>query len=211
MADLTLIRTAAEQQLAAEWEAARARLPGQAPLRAAAFARFAKAGLPNRRVEEWKYTDLRTLMRDAKPLASRPDASGRQRARDAGGMLADIDSRRLVFVNGAFLPDLSDLAALEPGLTIRSMADALAAADPFVTGHLGQVVPSEDDVAVSLNTAFMGDGAVIHVAAGATVDRPLHLVFATTAEKPASVFTRSIVVVEEGARVMLVESHEGTG
>ena len=56
--------------------------------------------------------------------------------------------------------------ALEPGLTIRSMAQALAAGDPLVAGHLGKVVPT-DDVAVALNTAFMDDGAVIHVAAGA--------------------------------------------
>jgi Fe-S cluster assembly protein SufD len=209
MADLTLIKTAAEQQLAAEWEAAKERLPGPAPLRAAAFARFTKAGLPNRRVEEWKYTDLRALMRDAKPLASPPDASDRFRARHAGSTLADIDSRRLVFVNGAFVPDMSDLAALEPGLTIRSMAESLTAADPLVTAHLGTVVPSEDDVAVALNTAFMGDGAVIRVAAGATVDRPLHLVFAAAADRPSAIFTRSIVLVEEGARVMLVESHDG--
>src|SRR3954454_18728870 len=211
MADLTLIKTAAEQQIAAEWEAAKEQLPGPAPFRAAAFARFAKSGLPNRRVEEWKYTDLRTLMREAKPLASPPDASDRLRARHAGGVLADIDAPRLVFVNGAFVPDLSDLSALEPGLTIRSMADALTAADPFVTRHLGQIVPSEDDVAVALNTAFMGDGAVIYVAKGATVDRPLHLVFAAVADKPVAIFTRSLVVVEEGARVMLVESHDGSG
>ena len=77
MAELTLMKNAAEQQLAAEWRAARGRLPGVAPLREAAFAQFAKSGLPNRRVEEWKYTDLRALMRDAKPLAPPPDAAAK--------------------------------------------------------------------------------------------------------------------------------------
>ena len=92
MAELTLMKNAAEQQLAAEWQAAKARLPGAAPLRAAAFERFAAAGLPHRRVEEWKYTDLRALMRDAKPLASPPDAAAKARAKDAGGLLADVDA-----------------------------------------------------------------------------------------------------------------------
>ena len=55
----------------------------------------------------------------------------------------------------------------------------------------------------------MGDGVVIHVAAGAAIERPIHLVFASTGDKPAALFTRSLVVVEKGARVMLVESHEG--
>jgi Fe-S cluster assembly protein SufD len=211
MAELSLIRTAAEQQIAAQWEAARARLPGPAALRQSAFARFAHAGLPHRRVEEWKYTDLRALMREAKPLASPPDAAAKARARAVGQSLADIESRRITFVDGAFVPELSQLAAPEPGLTIRSMAAALADGDPLVAAHLGKVVPVADDVAVALNTAFMGDGALIHVAADATVERPLHLVFAATGDKPAAIFTRSLVVVEKGARVMLVESHGGTG
>jgi Fe-S cluster assembly protein SufD len=208
MADVTLMKTAAELALAAEWQEAKARLPGAAPLRAAAFEQFARAGLPHRRVEEWKYTDLRALMRDAKPLASPPDAAAIARAKDAGRALSDGEFRRLVFVDGAFVPELSDLAALDAGLTVGTMADALARSDALVTGRLGKVAPT-DDAAVALNTAFMGDGAVIRVAAGASVDRPLHLVFAATGDKPAALFTRSLVVVEQGARVMLVESHEG--
>jgi len=208
MAEVTLIKNAAEQRLAAEWARARAKLPGAAPLREAAFERFAKVGLPHRRVEEWKYTDLRALMRDAKPLAAAPDAAARARAKDAGALLADIESRRLVFVDGAFVPELSDLAALEPGVSIQPMARALARGDALVARHLGKVV-STDDAAVALNTAFMGDGAVIHVAAGAAVERPIHLVFAATGEKPAALFTRSLAAIEQGARAMIVESHEG--
>ena len=47
-----------------------------------------RSGLPHRRVEEWKYTDLRALMRDAKPLAAPPDAAAKARAKDAGATLA---------------------------------------------------------------------------------------------------------------------------
>src|SRR3954470_11363150 len=208
MAELTLMKNAAEQQLAAEWQTAKARLPGAAPLRAAAFERFAATGLPHRRVEEWKYTDLRALMRDAKPLAVPPDAAAKARAKHAGALLADVECRKLVFVDGAFVPELSDLAALEAGLTIRPMAEALARGDALVTRYLGKVIKT-DDTAVALNTAFMGDGVVIHVAAGAVIERPIHLVFAATGDRPAALFTRSLAVVEQGARAMLVESHEG--
>jgi len=212
-AEIRPIKTAAETALAESFGAAQARLPGKgalASLRTEAFQRFSAAGLPHRRVEEWKYTDLRALMRDAKPLAQPPDAAAKARAKNAGAMLASIEGRRLVVVDGVFVPELSDLAGLEAGLTIRSMAQALAEGDPRVLGHLGKVVPTAD-VAVALNTAFMGDGAVVHVAAGAELVRPLHLVFVNAAEQPASVFTRSLMVVEKGARAMLVESHEGVG
>ena len=68
-----------------------------------------------------------------------------------------------------------------------------------------------DDVAVALNTAFMGDGAVIRVAAGATSTRPIHLrVRRIPATRPAAVFTALAGRDRRAARApMLVESHEG--
>jgi Fe-S cluster assembly protein SufD len=209
-AEVAIIKTAAETTLAQEFAQARARLPGGkaiAAQRAAAFDVFAREGLPHRRVEEWKYTDLRALMRDAKPLAVPPDAKAKARAKSAGALIGDVETRRLVFVDGAFVAELSDTAGLEPGLSVSSLADALAGGDPVLTAHLGKLAPA-NDVAVALNTALMGDGAVIRIAAGTTAGRPIHLLFVAS-EKPAATFTRSLVVVEKGARAMLIESYEG--
>jgi Fe-S cluster assembly protein SufD len=211
-AEIRPIKTAAETALAASFAAVRSVLPGAAAvdaLREDAFRRFESEGLPHRRVEEWKYTDLRALMREARPLAGAPDATAKARAGDALATLAAIEARRIVLVDGAFVPELSDLDGLEPGLSIRSTARVLAAGDPQLAAHLGNVVPS-DDVAVALNTAFMGDGAVIHVAPGATLARPLHLAFVNAGSEGAAVFVRSLAVIEKGARAMLVESHLGS-
>ena len=131
-AEIRPIKTAAETALAANFSRARGSLPGKGAvtaLREDAFRRFETDGLPHRRLEEWKYTDLRALMREAKPLAAPPDAATKGRARDAAATLASLEARRVVFVDGAFVPELSDLADLETGLTIRSMAQALAAGD----------------------------------------------------------------------------------
>jgi len=204
-------KTIAEQALAEAFASTKPNLPGDskvAALREAAFGRFDALGLPHRRIEEWKYTDLRALMRDAKPMAGVPDAEAKTRAKDAGRLVGDIDVRRIVFVDGTFVPELSDLKNLSSGLTIRSMAAALMAGDPLIAAHLGKVVPADHDGVIALNTALMRDGAMIHVAKGATVEHPIHLVFAATGRRPASVFTRSLVVIEQGARVMLVESHD---
>ena len=204
------MKTAAELALAKTFAATKEKLPGRGPiaaLRDSAFRSFDARGLPHRRVEEWKYTDLRALMREAKPLAAPPDAAAKAGVQSVPCPIGDVECRRLVFVNGAFVSELSDLAGLEKGLTIGSMAAALAKGDPLVTQYLGKVV-ANDDAALALNTALMGDGAVIHVAAGAVVDRPLYLVFIGP-QTPAAVFARSLVVVEEGGRVMLIESHQG--
>ena len=209
-AGVATIKTDAETALAQAFAQARGRLPGDdavAARRDAAFDVFARAGLPHRRVEEWKYTDLRALMRDAKPLAAPPDAAAKARAKSAGALLGDVETRRLVFIDGAFVPELSDTANLEPGLTVGSLAKALADDDPLLATHLGKLAPASD-VAVALNTALMGDGAVVRIAAGSTIERPLHLLFVAS-EKPAATFTRSLVVAEPQGRAMVIESHEG--
>jgi Fe-S cluster assembly protein SufD len=212
-AEVRQIKTNAELALAQAYSAEKARLPGDrkvVALRDAAAARFDALGLPHRRVEEWKYTDLRALIREAKPIAGAPNAAGKARAKDAGKVIGDMDARRVVFVDGTFVPELSDLANLSPGLTIRSMAQALAEGDALVADRLGKVMPADGEGVIALNTALMRDGAVIHVAKGATLERPIHLVFAATGDKAASVFTRSLVVIEQGARAMVVESHDAS-
>jgi Fe-S cluster assembly protein SufD len=209
MADVTPMKTPAELALSAAYEGARAKLPGKggiAALRADAFRQFETRGLPHRRVEEWKYTDLRALMREAYPIAPPPDQAAKARAKDAGEILPGLDCRRLVFVDGMFAPELSDLRP-EPGLTIGSMAEALAKSDALVAGHVGKIFAT-DDAAVALNTALMGDGAVIQIDKNAEIKRPIHLVFAAGSGKPSSMFIRSLVVVGEGAKATIVEDHD---
>jgi Fe-S cluster assembly protein SufD len=211
-ADVRPIKTAAEIALAEAFAAIKTRLPGNGAItlrREEAFRRFENQGLPHRRIEEWKYTDLRTLMRTAKPLGPAPDADSKQRAKIAGGLVADVNPRRIVFAEGVFVPELSDLAELESGLSIISLAQALAAGEAHVVARLSAPGLPEGDVAAALNTAFMGDGALIRIAKGAAIARPLHLVFAHGGEKATAEFTRSLIEIGEGAQIVLIESHEG--
>lgn len=206
-AEIRPVKTAAEIGLADLFAAVRKDLPGGSSteaIRSDAFDRFAAQGLPHSRVEAWKYTDLRRLVRDAKPLAPRPEAIANRAAREAGAVFAGLDIRRLLIVDGAFIPELSDLAGLEAGIRVRATAGALEA-DEMV---LPLDVAGTDPVA-ALNTAFAGDGVVITVAADVVVERPIHLVFVTTDAAPAAMFTRSRLKLGNGASLTLVETHEG--
>ena len=205
------VRTQAEIGLVDVYTTSRQSLPGGSDIsaaRAAAFNHFVLAGLPHPRVEAWKYTDLRRLMRDAKPLAARPDSAAKARARDAGGLFATPGFRRLVIVDGSFVADMSDLVGLETGLVVRSMADALSLDEPLLSQGLGPMVPA-DDPALALNTALAGDGVVITVSPDAAIERPIHLVFFNTGAAPAAMVTRSLLVVGRGARATFIETHEG--
>ena len=74
MADVTLMKTPAETALVQAFESAKTLLPGNVESRAQAFELFTQRGLPHRRVEEFKYTDLRAAMREAAPFAEKPSA-----------------------------------------------------------------------------------------------------------------------------------------
>lgn len=205
--DAKVIQSEAEKTLAQQFALAKARLPGGADvarLRGTAFARFEAAGLPTRRVEEWKYTNLRTLMPNAAPLAPAPDAAALKRAEQIATAHRLDNVRRLVLVDGAFVPSLSDLGNLDKGLTVRSLASALGEAD--VVAALSQ--PSDDPL-VSLNAALMTDGVVIDVAADTAPARPLHVVHVSTGSAPTSVVTRSLVRIGPNAKATLVESFAG--
>src|SRR5215468_11935017 len=96
-ADVHAMKTPAEQALSSAFAATRGKLPGKGAvvaLRDDAFRRFDASGLPHRRIEEWKYTDLRALIREAKPLAEPAQAKGKLPA------LAGLPADRIAVVNG---------------------------------------------------------------------------------------------------------------
>jgi Fe-S cluster assembly protein SufD len=187
---------------------ARDRLPGTgnvAEARRQAFEIFARAGLPNRRIEDWKYTDLRVLMREVLPLAAAPDAAALKRADAAlkAGMIEG--TRQLVLVDGAFAPGLSDLANLENGLSIRTLRDTLETDGARLQPE--DLSSETSSAMMALNTAMMTDGLVIVVAKGVALKRPLHIVHIASVAQPASIFTRSLLMLSKGASATLVESY----
>src|SRR6266403_1937089 len=137
--NVALAKTGTERAPSDIFAIARDRLPGAgkvADQRRQAFDAYERAGLPHRRIEEWKYTDLRVLMREVLPLAPAPAAAGLKRAEAALKLHAIKRVRRLVLVDGAFAPKLSDAGKLEKGLTIRSLREVLEAGDATLHAQL---------------------------------------------------------------------------
>lgn len=198
----------AEARLAEYFRDFRPALPdgdGGVVHRAQAFAGIERGGLPNRRIEEWKYTDLRAFLRDAAPPAARPDEATVAAARAGASVLAEVAAVRIDFVNG-YLVDADTAPA---GVTLTPLARALAEEHPALA-DLGRVSVAQGNALVDLNTAFLSDGVIVHVAAGQQADRPVHLRFVNHGDAPFSTSPRVLVVVEKGAVLTLVETHEGT-
>ena len=204
--NLVLAKTETGRAVTSVFAVARDRLPGAgkvADARLKAFEAYERAGLPHRRIEEWKYTDLRALMREVLPLAPAPDAKALARARAALKAQAVENAWKLVLVDGAFVPELSDVATLDRGVNVRTLRDVLendgndARADLLIT--------NATDAMISLNASLVTDGVEVTVADGTALARPLHIVHVATVSS-ASAFTRSHVRIGKNARATLVES-----
>ncbi len=206
--NVALVKNETGSALSDSFAIARDRLSGTgkvAAAREAAFAAYAQTGLPHRRIEDWKYTDLRALMREVLPLAAAPDTAEFSRAAAAVKLHAIEGVRRLVLVDGVFAPKLSELGDLDKGLGIRTLREALETGDAALQTQL--FAPDNSNPMVALNSAMMTDGVVIDVADGVVLTQPLQIVHIASGTVPAAMFTRSLLRLGKDAGATLVESY----
>jgi Fe-S cluster assembly protein SufD len=171
--------------------------------REASFEAFHASGLPHRRIEAWHYTDLRTLMRDALPLATAPGAATIDALRREFAA-ARLPRQRIVLADGFFVPELS--GGLPEGLKVRSLASVLTEGRSDLIALLSSHDLGRLDPIVSLNAALMQDGVVIEVAPGTVIAEPINLVHATASPAPAAHFSRSALIIGADASLRLAET-----
>lgn len=204
------IKTKAEIGLAEQYSKVADTLPGDGAVRDvrdSAIRVFATEGFPHRRIEEWKYTDLRAMVADALPLKAGTDKAVTRADVDAAlGPLAALDAQRLVMVDGAFSKDLSD-GVSQDGVSYTCLSDALVKGPVSLDGFgAGEAFPLDEPL-VALNAAYMNYGAVIDIAAGAKVAKPILIAHLRTCDEPGLAAARHVITVGAGADVEIVEAY----
>lgn len=183
-----------------------------AELRRGAIERFAAAGFPTTKHEEWKYTNVGELAKQAFiPVVEPRPAEAAAMERVAFAALRQ-SAPRAVFVNGIFSAEHSKLDGLPEGVRVRSLREALATEGDRVREHLEEEAGHSHRPFAELNTAFLHDGLYVHVPRGVRVEAPLYvLFFGTAGEGAAAANPRNMIVVDEGAELNLVEHYAGEG
>jgi Fe-S cluster assembly protein SufD len=175
-------------------------------LRARGRSSFETLGLPTRRQEAWRFTGLKGIegMTFDPPTAVAP--------RFDVTPWRVTDARLLVFVDGIFAPDVSDIGDLPDGAVVSNLVLGATSGSEVVARHLGSLAPLEDHPFAALNTALIADGAFIHVPEGMELDRPIQLLFVSGSEARATVCApRILIVAESGSRATVIEQHIGDG
>jgi Fe-S cluster assembly protein SufD len=208
----TMQRIAPPAHYRALFGAALSELPGAATLpcrrlREESFARFEALGFPGPKAEAWKYTQLAPL---AKLEFWLPEPVEIDRA-DIAPFLVDDAAATLVFVNGRFASDLSDSLSAENGMTVMSLDQALERGDPDCLDLLP--APEGEEPALSaLNGALAAGGCLISLADHADLRGPVQLLFVSVGrDQPILISPRNLVMLGDGARLDLIESHVALG
>ena len=169
-----------------------ARRPWLNALRREAADHFAARGLPTRRVEAWKYTDL-------SPVAQ---ASFSEPLTSVDGDLdlpAALTPARVVFVDGRLRADLSTLANLP--FSVRSLALHLG----DVETRLGALAKPASESFAALNTMLFEDGLLLTVPAGIDGGVLEVLSIAAPSERPFAFHPRHLIRLEQDAKLVIVE------
>ncbi|MCZ7645544.1 MAG: Fe-S cluster assembly protein SufD [Planctomycetota bacterium] len=176
-------------------------------LRRAGLGHARELGIPTTRNEEWRYTNVARLAKDAFELAA-PAPVAPEALKPFG--FSGLGGPRLVFVNGHFDAQLSSAGELPKGVVAESLKARIAAGDARVQAHLGRYARQAEHPFVALNTAFLLDGAFVFVPKGVQAEAPIHLLFVTTeSAAPAVSHPRNLLVFEDGARAQVVEHYAG--
>lgn len=199
MAETTRQLTAAEEALAQRFSSLAANDPFYSA-RAEAFRSIEEKGLPNRRIEDWKYTDLRRLMETAPELSKRVSLDGAKAA--LGRIESRVEGIRLPFINGFYFAELAD--ELPEGVRVVSFADALEASDNLDRFNRPG---NSDNTIFNLNEAFSQDGLAIVVEAGRKIDLPIKIWNIALGDTPVMSVMRHAIIVEDGAECTFIERY----
>ena len=185
--------------------------------RRAAIENFAQLGFPTTRNEDWHFTSVAPLMERAYDPAAidspAPDTRDLARFRFEG------DWQTLVFINGRFVAELSEVESAAK-MYVGSMRDALADVDAdtdpewpaVVEQYFGVLADTRTHGFTALNSAFAGDGAFIYLASGTVAPRNIHLLFVSDdAAEGSLVSPRNVIALEHHAEATVMESYVAVG
>jgi Fe-S cluster assembly protein SufD len=171
--------------------------------RARALDRANALTVPTTRDEEWRFTDITHMVKSS----FRPATAGKHPSlADLAAFIAGEAAVRLTFVDGIFAPELSVIKGLPEGVMVAPLASALGTHAGTIEPHLARHVGFENDVFTALNTAWLRDGAYVHVARDRKCPTPVQLLYVAT-QKEAAVYPRCLVVAERGSECTVIEDY----
>ena len=173
-------------------------------VRKEAFKAFEKQGMPNRKHEEYKFTDLSKVYQKFDGVI--PGNASDSTPENAG--IDGLTANTIVMVNGNYRPELSTV--IDSNLKVSPLADALKE-NEVAQKRFGCCANAENDAFLALNTAFSRMGLFIHIPANTKLEHPVIIHYHTDASQKSITYTHNLVVAEGGAEAVIIEKTGSSG
>ena len=176
-------------------------------IRTDAIKSFEKLGFPNKKLEAWKYTSLNKVLKEDYTLFSKKkNVLDFNKVKDF--FLDNTESYKLVFVDGFFDSFLSQTSHDKADVCIMSAALSKTKYASVIKKHFNKSIEKSDSLS-QLNTAFSKEGAYVHIPKNIVLEKPIEIIhFATGNESALMLQPRNLIVIDEGAQVEIIESHQ---
>ena len=175
-------------------------------IRKKAIDTFEEKGFPTKKEEDWKYTSLNAIINKDYSISSKGDKEIKyEKVREY--FLHDIDSYKVVFIDGVFSSFLSETS--HDGLDVCLLSSVLSKEKykAIIEAYYNKIA-SKDSI-TSLNTAFAKEGAYINIPNNKEVDKPIEIInFSTGNETALMMQPRNLIIVGENAHVQIIERHQ---
>ena len=175
-------------------------------MRTEAIKRFESKGFPAKKDEAWKYTSLKKVLKKDFSVFAKTESTIEYKDVQPY-FIHDIDSYKIVFVDGKYASHLSETT--HEGIDICLMSAALSKPkyQVVIENYFNKI--AEKDSLASLNTAFSNEGAYIHITKNKLVEKPIQIIHFSTGNEAALLLQpRNLIVVDENAHVQIIERHQ---
>ncbi len=175
-----------------------------------AIEHFDRLGFPTTKHEEWKYTDVKNLLKqdfDFNPASTSVPASGLQNL-----LIPNTEANNVVFVNGIYQPELSAITSAPEDIVIKDFSAAYASHASLIDSYFAKYAAYDKNAFVALNTAFANKGTFIYVPANKVIEKPviIYHISDTSTGKPANM-PRNLVVAGKNSQTSIVEVYLSKG
>jgi Fe-S cluster assembly protein SufD len=179
-------------------------------LRLKALSSLETLGLPTIKHEEWKYTNLKTLLGKVYDLQEKTISS--QEVENKLLKLDNLHENLLVFVNGVFDKNLSKLNIDSSLLIIENFGEACKKYPELVEKYFSQIADNDQDAFVAMNTAFAKQGVFVYLKANVKINQPIFLQYFTdTSQNNVFIQPRNLIVLEKNSQLTLIEKYRSIG
>ncbi len=176
-------------------------------IRSESFNHFEKIGFPNRKNESWKYTSLEEILkRDYSIFPKKESIIELKQVKKY--FLYDLDTYKIVFIDGIYSPFLSDTT--HDGLDVCLLSAALNKVKykKIIKKYFNKTANKEDSL-TSLNTSFTKEGAYIYIPKSVVTEKPIQIIhFASGNEGNLLLQPRNLIIIENNANAQIIERHQ---